>query len=383
MKKKIRLIILSVCAICFFVIAPMLVFYSMGYRFDFKKMQLTETGGIYVRSFPSADQIIIDSKIIKKPGLFANDVFVQSLIPEEHTVLVTKNNYYDYSKAVLVEQKEVTKLENILLFKKNILFNLSNGVAISSGKVQSPFINQDKYNIKNNSLYYSNATQNSDISAAKKAIPVLKKVVAFSLQGNNILWLATDGFIYKSDISGLTPSTTKITAGALKISKTGTYKIINDDKNIFVNNNGDLLFLNTKTNVLDKFYSPVKDATIAQSQDGANIVYYNDNNIYISLIPTTGLPTIKKNILYKSPEKIGDCVWLNSSYIIFTAGNKIIISEIDYRGEINSITLPQTITISPAQIINLVTPQIFFDQKTGQLYILTNKTLIISEKLTK
>ena len=150
------------------------------------------------------------------------------------------------------------------------------------------------------------------------------------------------------------------------------------------------MLLNPKTNALDNFYSPVQDATIAQSQDGANIVYYNDNNIYISLIPSNGSPILPKHSLYKSNEKITNCIWLNSSYIIFTIGNpekngagKIIISEIDYRGKINTITLPQTITLSPTQKIDLINPQIYFEQKTGELFILTGKTLIVSEKLTK
>ena len=49
----------------------------MGYRFDFEKMEITSTGGIYVRSFP-AQQIIIDSKIIEKPGIFSNATFTKA-----------------------------------------------------------------------------------------------------------------------------------------------------------------------------------------------------------------------------------------------------------------------------------------------------------------
>ena len=115
----------------------------------------------------------------------------------------------------------------------------------------------------------------------------------------------------------------------------------------------------------------MKDAKI--SSDGKNIIYYNDNNIYISSIPETSVA--QKNILlYESSEKINNCVWLNNNYIIFTAGlpgqgNKIIISEIDYRGNINTVTLPQT------------ADKIFFNQQEGKLYILTNDVLLVSEKI--
>lgn len=125
MTKKTRLIILLVCMTGFFVIAPVLVLYSMGYRLDFEKMKITSTGGIYVKTFPTAEQIIIDSKIIEKPGIFSNSIFVQSLLPNNHTILVEKNGYYNYFKTLPVQEKQVTKLENVLLIKKNISLKFS------------------------------------------------------------------------------------------------------------------------------------------------------------------------------------------------------------------------------------------------------------------
>jgi hypothetical protein len=346
-------------------------------------MILTETGGIYVRSIPSADQVIVDSKITKKPGFFSNEVFVQSLIPEDHSVLVTKDKYYDYSKTIPVKQKEVTKLEHILLIKKDLQFTVSNGIANSANELQSPFISQDKFVLKNSNLYYADVLENSKLTALQKATPVLKKLVAFSIQNNNILWIGSDGFIYKSNQSNLSPVPEKITTTAIKIIKTGVYKIINDNKNIFIINDGDLMFFNEKTSKLDNFYSPVKDAKIAAADEGSNIVYYNDNNIFISPVPTTGIPTVTRSSLYKSYEKITNCIWLDNSNIIFAVGNKIIISEIDYRGHINSVTLPQTITVSPTLKITLANPQIFFSQSEGKLYILTNKILISSERINQ
>jgi len=382
MKKKIRLTILLVCVGCFFVITPVLVAYSMGYRFDFQKMKITATGGIYVRTFPAADQIIIDSKITQKPGMFSNSIFVQSLLPNEHAVLVKKTSYYDYFKTLPVQEKEVTKIENVLLFKKDIQFT------IITDKTKSPFITQEKFLIKNNNLYYSDAPENSELTVVQKSTPVLKKIAAFALspfggspvgrQNNNIIWLGTDGFLYKSDLSASPAAEpAKIILTPLKIVKTGSYKIISDSKNIFINNNGNLLFLNTKTNELDDFAGQVKDAKI--SPDDKNIVYFSGKNLYIFLLSKE---SDGKVLLYKSPEEITDCIWLNNDYIIISSANKIIISEIDYRGNINVVTLPQTINISQTEKIEVKNPEIFFNQQDAKLYILTGKTLLSSEKLT-
>jgi hypothetical protein len=343
----------------------------MGERFDFKKMKITETGGIYVRSFPAADQVTIDYGIKEKPGIFSNSIFVQSLLPDEHTVLVEKSDYYDYFKKIPVQEEEVTKLENILLFKKNIQYSLV------ADQTLSPFIAKDKFVIKNNNLYYSNIKENSNLTAIQKSTPVIKKIVTFIIQNNNVVWLGLDGFLYKSDASNLATTPLKVTLTPIKIKKAGIYKIISDGGDTFVNNDGNLLWLNNKTNNLDNFYSPVKGADI--SPDGTEIIYYDDNNIYISPLPNV---PVAKNTIYKSADKINDCIWLNSSYIIFTSGNKIIISEIDYRGNINSTVLAETVTISPTQQIKIENPQIFFNQQEGKLYILTNKTLLVSEKIT-
>ena len=74
MKKRTRFTILLTCIACFLVVSPVLVFYSMGYRLDLEKMKITLTGGIYVRTFPTADKITFDSKTSEKPAIFSNSV---------------------------------------------------------------------------------------------------------------------------------------------------------------------------------------------------------------------------------------------------------------------------------------------------------------------
>jgi len=326
----------------------------MGYRFDVEKMKITATGGIYVRTYPAAEKIIIDSKTIDKPGIFSNSIFQQSLLPNSHSVLIQKTGYYDYSKSLVVKENQVTKLENVLLFKKDIQFD------VVKDTTQSPFISKDI--IKTNNLY----------SVDQKTTAVLKNLVAFYVDGNNITWLSTDGFLYKLDMSSSTivvqKNAVKITTSAIKINKKGPYKIVSGGQNMFVVADGSLLKLNAQTNILEKFAEAVKDAKI--SPDNKNIIYYSDSDIYIASLEDAAIPHFKLNT---STDKIGNCVWLNNDYIIFTAGNKIIISEIDYRDNINKITLPDS--------LNLVSPEISFNQQEGKLYILSKKILLSSEKI--
>ena len=358
MTKKTRTIILIICVALFLVVSPILIMYSMGYRYDFKNLKITATGGIYIRTFPTADQISIDSAKSQKPGMFSNSVFTQNLLPGDHSVLIKKDGYYDYNKTLPVEEKEVTKLENVLLFKTNILFE------VLVDQTKSPFLpeNQpEKYTIVANNLYYSDSSENAKLTTLQKNTSLIKNLVAFTTSGNDIIWLSTDGFLYKSDLKA---KPEKLNMEALKIIKAGNYKI-DIDGSIFVNNNGNLLMLDNQTKILKNFASLVNDFSFSPNKK--NIVYSTGKKVYVSLLSDESK---KISLLYSSPEIISGLTWVNNDYIIFTSEGKIVISEIDYRGNVNSINLAQNFS------------KILFNQQESKLYILAGKQVQISEKLT-
>lgn len=357
MTKKIRLAILLSCIIAFLIISPVLVLYSMGYRFDFEKMKITLTGGIYVRTFPAADKITIDSKISGKPGVFSNAVFVQSLLPNTHSVLVKKAGYFDYSKTLPVLEKEVTKLENVLLIKQSI------SASIMPASASSPFSKIEKFIIKNNGLYYSSSPENAGVTAKQKLVPVIKNLLAFSTANGGITWLGLDGLLYQSDSAGKNP--TKLILTPLKISKKNSYKIIENGQNIFLVENGSLLRLDQEKKAFASFNAQAKDA--AFSPDAKSIIYWIGGKIHIYSFET------KKRQQLFGGDQADYCQWINNDYIIFASGKKIMISEIDYRGNIN--------IVSPLQIEGM--SNMIYNSQDGKAYILTSqKTVLQTEKIT-
>lgn len=463
MNKRIRLTILLFCAVCFLAISPILVAYSMGYRFDFEKNKIVATGGIYVRTFPSAGQVTIDSKITEKPGLFNNSIFVQSLLPKEHTVYIKKDGYFDYLKTLPVQENQVTKLENVLLIKKNLKFsdfadkidyfsvalNNQNVITATADKknivfkyfsanttqqktfsitqinstekisnikwsedsskaliktqtsnnnfyyifdnsLQKPsavrlsFLDKNSEQIsfnpqssnqlfflKNNILYYSVPAQNSSINIA------IKNVIAYKISNSNIVWLSEDGLLYKSNLSGKLIE--KLSAKDILIDPNESYEIIIASGKTFIKEKDALFLFNPSLKLFENYNTPISDYKLLFSPDGKNLIYFNKNNIYISSFLE---PENEKVSLYQSSGNITDCFWLNNDYLIFSSGEKIIISEIDYRGNINSVILPGTLTLNDNKIINVKNPKIFFDQLNEKLYVMTESTLILSEKLT-
>jgi hypothetical protein len=462
MTKKTRLIILLVCVTCFFTITPVLVFYAMGERFDFKKMRIVATGGIYARFFPAADLITIDSKISQKPGFLAQvqgqgSVFVQSLLPQEHTISITKDGYYDYFKTLPVREKEVTKLENVLLIKKSILFpSLSSEIDFFSLATNNQNIITLTNNTKNITLKYSPVSGNNPVQTLtitqigkiigvkwsndsskalieiqgysntfyylfdsttkeatvarltyldktaqqisfnpnnskeiffiknkilylakdNKTTSIIKNPITYKFSGNNIVWLSTDGLLYSADTAG--KSVDQLTEKKAVVSLTQNYQIFVLPEKMLLQADNSLFIVNQDTKILEDITPPLTNYSIIASQDenkNLNLVLWSNEKIYLYSFSDTLIGSAKKFNKLFSGSNIKNCQWLNNSYIIFTEGDKIVISEIDYRGNINAITLPQTENIKSD-------PKIYFNQQDGKLYILTDNNLLVSDKIT-
>lgn len=436
--------ILLIFVLCFFTIAPILVAYSMGYRYDLEKMKIVATGGIYVRTFPTAEQIIIDERAPEKPGMFANSIFAQSLLPKNHTVFIKKSGYYDYSKTLPVQENQVTKLENVLLIKNNIIFssvaekasyfsispNNQNIITSSSESKNTSFsyfslnstspaktfsvaqtgtVSNIKWSDNSNTALISiqNSTntfyylfdstlakpsavrmsyldknsqqisfnpqdsknifyiQNNTLYSAtgNNSLPIINDLISYKISGANIVWLSLKGVLLNSDFSGKLIS--KITLQNFTADPKKKYEIISISGNTFLKENSSLFKLNQETKTFESFIIPaIFNYEILNSPDNKNLIYYSQNKIYLYSV------TEKKYFEIFSGSKIANLQWLNNNYIIFNAGDKVMISEIDYRGNINAITLTQTAT------------SIFFNHQTEKLYILADDSLLVSEKLT-
>jgi len=471
MTKKKRLIILLIYAVLFFAITPYIVLYSLGYRIDVASKRIIATGGIYVKALPQGTDIIIDSKIKNKTGLFSNTVFVQNLLPKQHAVLIQKEGYHDYQKNLLVRENQVTKLENVVLFKQKMLFDLLEGntdyfstakdnntllvANIETNAINFALINltskvkQDFFlsneiltkaglSLKNTKLHPDNwiiqwsndsnkalltieksyflldfslreptitnlaflanseepsfEAQNSDyfffikeknLYSSKQKLPLIKNVVTYQAANRNITWLSLDGFLYVSDSNGRVVN--KVTKQIFPIKKISSYKIIHTAGLLFLQENEYLYLLNQNLGVFESFYNQVEDVKI--SPDGQKMIYFNQYEIlYYLLNPLRDEQS--KGLLLKTTQQINDLYWLNSDYIIFKSENiskpgqnNITIAEIDNRGDVNTINIPQVVSLLSGEHVDVNQPKIFFNHQEKKLYILTNNQILVSEKL--
>ena len=118
MPVKLRLILFYFFVILFFVLSPIFMFYSLGYRMNFKTFRLERLGMISIRTLPDEAAIQLNGKIQrqKSPARMAN------LLPGKYLVQISKNECRPWMGEVQVKANWVTRLESIILFPKKIEF---------------------------------------------------------------------------------------------------------------------------------------------------------------------------------------------------------------------------------------------------------------------
>ena len=111
--------------ILFFIIAPFIVLYALGYRYDFKKRVLEQTGVLYLETKPKGVSVYLNNVLQKN----VSPLRFSDLLANDYEVRVTKDGYNTWQKTVTIFPHQTTFVYDINLFKKDIAPQL-----IQSGK---------------------------------------------------------------------------------------------------------------------------------------------------------------------------------------------------------------------------------------------------------
>ncbi|MBI3305326.1 PEGA domain-containing protein [Candidatus Parcubacteria bacterium] len=101
----------------FVVLAPLVIGYAIGYRFDFSEGGLVRTGALFVEAEPKRVEIIIDGKPTKRTGtIITNSTFVRDLAPGRHRVRLEKESYQPWEKELEIRPAVVTEVRGARLW---------------------------------------------------------------------------------------------------------------------------------------------------------------------------------------------------------------------------------------------------------------------------
>ena len=112
MTTRIRLFIKILFIVIFFISAPFIIAYTLGYRYNFSTKQIQKTGVLLLNSYPDDAEVFLNGKSTEKE----TPAVIKKLLPREYDVEVRKQGYMPWTKKLTIESGETTFAESIALF---------------------------------------------------------------------------------------------------------------------------------------------------------------------------------------------------------------------------------------------------------------------------
>ena len=315
MTKKSRAVLFFILIILFLLVAPSIVFYASGYRIDFSPpgggIKIAQTGGFYFKVWPKSAQIYLDGKLAKRTDFFFGAVFLDNLLPKKYEVQIQKEGYHSWKKKLEIKEKQVIEAKNIVLLPQNP------GFEVLSKNVEEFFVSPDQKKI------------------------ILKEVQdpEWSLKLLELETTIKSHLANKEDLA--TSSLTEFIDSFFEIEKTEKTEEQQEEK---------------------------------LSPDQKKLATFTNSEVWVLFLKDDlGQPqksSGERLFIARFSEKIGQVFWLTNHYLIFTAGSKIKVAEIDDRDHLNIVDFTE-----------FKSPKIFFNQTNKKLYILSEGNLYFSERL--
>ncbi len=124
MTKNNKKIIFFVCCALFVILAPTVLFYCQGYRFDFETKKIVKTGAFYFKVLPRQAQVYLNGKIQGKSDFFFGAILIENLLPKNYKVKIERQDYQSWEKNLTVNEAETTEAKNIVLPPEKLSFDL-------------------------------------------------------------------------------------------------------------------------------------------------------------------------------------------------------------------------------------------------------------------
>jgi hypothetical protein len=310
MTKRNRTVLFYSFLFLFLLVSPLAVLYSQGYRLNFNPEPggriIVKTGGFFVNAEPRQVEIYLDGKFEKRTDFIFGSNLIKNLLPKKYKIEVKKDGYFTWTKTLEVKEKEVTEAKSVVLFPQKPVFS-----PLGENEI-NPFLPEKK---------------------ATTTVP--KNILAYQAINNDIYYLDATGSVFLANSSFLPRKKINENLFSLEPGLKYNLKVSPDAKKIVLTSNHEIWLIFTQ------------DIAEQPQRKAGQTLFLN-----------------------RFSEKIGDIFWLNPNYLVFSAGNKIKILEIDDRDQINIY-----------QIGEFTNPTIKFSPAENKLYILSENKVYSSGNL--
>ncbi len=268
-----RVMIMTSLILAFFIISPIIILYTGGWRWNFTTWQLEATGVLSVDTEPDDAEVYLNNQLIstKQP------LRLSSLAPGNYRVSISKAGYHTFSTDVTVRSHETTYIRNTTLFA----INFPQFVTSTTGKIGELGI----VGVNPLSVRFAETASTTNLVTVKN-----NEVHTFPIPAN----------------------------AALTCAKTKTFCA-------FWENKDNLNVVNVSTN--EQRTIKIKTNTVQWNENERNpVLYALDNTTVVSLntnFSTKKLTTVSSSVWYVDPsEKVWSSV---SSTLVSGQGNDQVI----------------------------------------------------------
>lgn len=301
----------------------------------------------------------IKSHLVEEKQISKNGVEILDLIwsPLTDTVLL-KTLVEGEQKYILLSLKEEP------FFIKTVDF-LENALDPSFSSIDSQkifFLEPGKVSETSPSLFEANIEE-------KTVNLLIEDVITYKVSNDNIFLISKDGSLKKSSLSG---DARKISLASFPLKETAQYQIDIVNSFVFLKEDDNLFWFDENVRKFKEVKTRVKG--FQAPSDSKKIAIFNDFELWIFFLKDElSQPTRKaesKLFLTRFSEKIENIFWWGDHYLIFNAGSKIKVIEIDDRDRAQIWDLAE-----------LESPKIFWSQKNKKLFILSKDNFFLSRSL--
>ncbi|HTK04349.1 MAG TPA: PEGA domain-containing protein [Candidatus Eisenbacteria bacterium] len=113
MHPRTRTIVTWLFVLAFFATAPVLIMFTSGYRYNWKRQRVQKTGLIQAETVPTGAKVFLDGSLQRKttPASYTR------LLPDDYLVRIEKKGYLPWEKTLEVKSGQTTFATNIVLYR--------------------------------------------------------------------------------------------------------------------------------------------------------------------------------------------------------------------------------------------------------------------------
>ncbi|MFH1353786.1 MAG: PEGA domain-containing protein [bacterium] len=278
MKKIYRQLLLFSSSVVFMAIAPLLIFYAMGYRVGISDGDTLPVGVLIVETNPRRASISIDGKVIGD-----TPYSISNLPPGEVMVSLSHDGYITWLKRLLIESTVVSELRDVRLFP-------------AEPKTTTIFSRPDSFSLSPNRQLLAIITPNRELHIIdEEALPVIAPI-KIRFVPTRLLWspdssrvlLIDDKAVSFVNITDRTPLDRPLSA--LKQTRQITWDLRIPGRLLAINNANELIAYNIATNASVKLAEKVH--TFATSSRHIYVVEQKSQQIQVYNLQGQQIATI-------------------------------------------------------------------------------------------